>query len=154
MISHRNSGVKKPIKAKVIDWLAFINLVTGITVVIIFLLTGQYLEYTFNEEVERNFGFRMMRNSRHIYILLSGLINAAIGIYLTTSRIFIVYVMQVVATLFTVSASVLFILGFFTEVYGTFAPAPKIHGGTYLLLAGIILHFTGKIVADIKRNNC
>ena len=153
MVSDRHAGEMKLIKAKVIDRLAFINLVTGIAVVIIFLLTGQYLEYTFNEEVERNFGFRMMRNSRHIYILLSGLINAAIGIYLTTSRIFIVFVLQVVATLFTVSASVLFILGFFTEVYGTFAPTPKIHWGTYLLLAGIFLHFIGKIIADNKRNN-
>lgn len=53
----------------------------GIAIVIVFLLTGQYMEYVNNRTLPD--GPRLLYRSRHIYLLFSGLINLSIGAYLT-----------------------------------------------------------------------
>ena len=56
-----------------------LHLIIGITVIVIFILTGQYLEYVHNRILPD--GTRMLYRSRHIYLLLSGLLNLILGIY-------------------------------------------------------------------------
>ena len=51
----------------------------GLAVVVVFLLTGQYMEYVHNRDLPD--GPRMLYRSRHIYLLLAGLINVSLGIY-------------------------------------------------------------------------
>jgi hypothetical protein len=53
------------------------------SVVVVFLLTGQYMEFHNPKMPELDDGTRMMFRSRHIYILLTGLINVGIGAYFT-----------------------------------------------------------------------
>ena len=60
------------------------HLIIGLTVIVIFLLTGQYMEYVHNRLLPD--GTRMLYRSRHIYLLLAGLLNLAIGIYLTARQ--------------------------------------------------------------------
>lgn len=60
-----------------------LHTVVGILVVVIFLLTGQYLEYYYPEMRDGGVGegTRMMLRSRHIYVLLVGLLNISLGAY-------------------------------------------------------------------------
>lgn len=44
-----------------------------------FLLTGQYMDYLDVRSGALGEGARMMFRSRHIYLLLSGLVNLAVG---------------------------------------------------------------------------
>jgi hypothetical protein len=55
------------------------HLIFGLAVVIVFLLTGQYMEYVHNRQLPD--GTRVLYRSRHIYLLLAGLINLVIGTY-------------------------------------------------------------------------
>jgi hypothetical protein len=56
------------------------HLIFGLVVVIVFILTGQYMEYVHNRLLPD--GARMLYRSRHIYILLAGLLNLVLGTYL------------------------------------------------------------------------
>jgi peptidoglycan/LPS O-acetylase OafA/YrhL len=53
----------------------------GALVILAFLLTGQVME--FHQVREMDEGARMMFRSRHIFILLAGLLNLGIGVYFT-----------------------------------------------------------------------
>lgn len=57
--------------------------IVGIILVVIFLLTGQYMEFRYGEWVGVDDATRMMYRSRHIYIVLAGLINIAMGLHFT-----------------------------------------------------------------------
>src|SRR3712207_2767076 len=59
-----------------------LHTIVGVLVVFIFLLTGQYLEYYYPEMEGVGEGMRMMLRSRHIYVLLVGLLNVSLGAYL------------------------------------------------------------------------
>ncbi len=56
-----------------------LHLILGFIVVVVFLLTGQYMEYVRNPTLPD--GERVLYRSRHIYILLAGLLNLGIGLY-------------------------------------------------------------------------
>ncbi|PYS73641.1 MAG: hypothetical protein DMF69_04235 [Acidobacteria bacterium] len=57
------------------------HLIFGLLLVIAFLLTGQYMDRFLQHLQSMPDGPRMLYRSRHIYILLSGLINLGIGAY-------------------------------------------------------------------------
>ena len=56
-----------------------IHFVFGLVLVLVFLLTGQYMEYVHNRTLPD--GVRVLYRSRHIYLLLNALINIALGLY-------------------------------------------------------------------------
>lgn len=62
------------------------HLIFGFTVVLIFLLTGQCMDKFLHHLVGMSDGPRMLYRSRHIYILMAGLLNVGIGTYLTYER--------------------------------------------------------------------
>jgi len=55
--------------------------IVGIAVVVVFLLTGQYMDFYYPDKTAISEGMRMMLRSRHIYILLGGLVNISLGAY-------------------------------------------------------------------------
>src|SRR5918997_351406 len=58
-----------------------LHLVVGVATLVAFLLTGQYMDYL---EVRTNAlgeTARVMFRSRHIYLLLAGLVNVGLGAY-------------------------------------------------------------------------
>ena len=55
-----------------------IHLVFGLVLVLVFLLTGQYMEYVHNRTLPD--GIRILYRSRHIYLLLNALINITLGL--------------------------------------------------------------------------
>lgn len=60
--------------------------ITGILVIVIFLLSGQYMDFYYPHMEAVDDGLRMMLRSRHIYILLAGLVNLGIGVYFIQQR--------------------------------------------------------------------
>ena len=61
-----------------------LHLILGVLVVVGFLLTGQYMDWQEPKVRElTDEGARMMFRSRHIYLLLSGLVNLGVGAYFT-----------------------------------------------------------------------
>ena len=64
-----------------------LHLIFGVLVVLVFLLTGQYMDFQDPKVRElTDEGTRMMFRSRHIYLLLAGLINLGVGVYFTYHR--------------------------------------------------------------------
>ena len=58
------------------------HLILGLVVVVVFLLTGQFMEYMHNRLLPD--GMRMLYRSRHIYFLLAGILNLSLGLYMTS----------------------------------------------------------------------
>jgi hypothetical protein len=90
-----------------------LHLIIGLTVVVIFLLTGQYMEYVHNRLLPD--GTRMLYRSRHIYLLLSGLLNLILGIYFVQQPRGWRRTVQIIGTILIVLSPGLLLAGFFYE---------------------------------------
>jgi len=122
-----------------------LHLILGVLVVVGFLLTGQYMD--FQEPRVRELtdeGTRMMFRSRHIYLLLAGLVNLGVGAYFTYHGARWRKTLQVVGSALIVLAPLLMTAAFFYE--------PKLKGlqrtftqpAIVALFAGVFLHlFSG-----------
>ena len=121
------------------------HLIFGLLLVIAFLLTGQYMDRFHQHLQSMPDGPRMLYRSRHIYILLSGLIHLGIGAYfryrVRPSR----RTLQLLGSLFITAASVLFVFAFFREPGLTGLEAPLASKGIYLIAFGVVLHVLSAI---------
>jgi len=113
----------------------------GIILIIVFLLTGQYMEYVHNRVLPD--GVRTLYRSRHIYILFSGLINISLGIYF-------VYLpkgwrrsLQLIGSVLIAIAPVLLLAGFFYEPPRGLEQTKIARYGIYATAAGMLLHLIG-----------
>lgn len=60
-----------------------LHLLVGLATVIMFLLTGQYLDIRYDHLRGMDDATRLLFRSTHIYLLFSGLLNLALGLYMT-----------------------------------------------------------------------
>jgi len=90
-----------------------LHLIIGITVIVIFILTGQYMEYVHNRILPD--GTRMLYRSRHIYLLLSGLLNLILGIYVVPQSHGWRRSIQIVGTILILLSPALLLAGFFSD---------------------------------------
>ncbi len=105
-----------------------------------FLLTGQYMDKYFNHLVGMPDGPRLLYRTRHIFILLAGLLNLGIGAYITSPSERRQRVVQWIGSLLIVAASFLFLIAFFYEPNLANLRTPLSHWGTYLIATGVLLH--------------
>lgn len=89
--------------------------IIGVIVVVIFLLTGQYLKLYYPHMDEVGDGMRMLLRSRHIYILLAGLLNIGIGAYFSYRKERWRRVVQLTGSSFVLIAPFLLLVAFFYE---------------------------------------
>ena len=92
-----------------------LHLVAGVATLIAFLLTGQYMDYL---EVRTNAlgeTARVMFRSRHIYLLLAGLVNVGVGAYFGYRARGWRRGLQLLGSVMVVAAPVLMIVAFFAE---------------------------------------
>ena len=114
------------------------HLIFGALVVAAFLLTGQYMDKYHGHLSGMPDGPRMLYRTRHIFILLAGLLNLVAYAYVTGrprgSGI------QLLGSGLVAAASVLFIAAFFYEpgLGGLYTPLS--HWGTYAMAGGVALH--------------
>ncbi|HEX8138423.1 MAG TPA: hypothetical protein VF544_12600 [Pyrinomonadaceae bacterium] len=117
-----------------------LHLILGISVVIVFLLTGQYMDFYLNHMIGVPDGLRMLYRTRHIFILLAGLLNLALAAYFTSRAEPWRKVVQYLGSALIIIASALFIAAFFYEPRLADLYTPLSHWGTYTILAGTVCH--------------
>ena len=110
-----------------------------------FLLTGQYMDKYLNHLDGMSDGPRLLYRTRHIFILLAGLINLGIGAYFTYRSETWRRVLQLIGSLLIVAASFLYLLAFFYEPNLTDLHTPLSHWGTYAIAAGVLLHVISSV---------
>ena len=115
--------------------------------VVAFLLTGQYMDKFYNHMVGVPDAQRLLYRTRHIFILLAGLLNLGIGAY------FIYRIetwrrrAQLLGSLLIFAASFLFLIAFFYEPGLSDLHTPLSHWGTYTIAAGAVLH----VISDMHQ---
>ena len=122
-----------------------VHLIFGICVVVAFLLTGQYMDKHFNHMVGVPDAPRLLYRTRHIFILLSGLLNLVLGVYLTYRLEVWRRTMQLLGSLLIFVASFLFIIAFFYEPNLSNLRTPLTHWGMYAIAAGAISHVVSSL---------
>ena len=108
----------------------------GLIVVIVFLLTGQYMDKYLHHLRGMPDGPRMLFRTRHIFILLAGLLHIGIGAYFTFQKPQTRRLMQTLGSGLIVVATVLFVVAFFYEPKLADLRTPLSHWGMYSIFAG------------------
>ena len=122
------------------------HLIFGLIVLVVFLLTGQYMD-RFHEHLRYTpDGPRMLYRTRHIFILLSGLLHLGIGSYFSYRAETWRRALQIFGSVLITIAPVLFTIGFFYEpnLQGLYAPFSK--RGIIIIAVGALLH----VVSGVK----
>jgi hypothetical protein len=117
-----------------------IHLIFGVAVVIVFLLTGQYMDKHFHHLMGMSDAPRLLYRTRHIFILFSGLLNLGIGAYFSHRTEVWQRAMQLLGSLLIFAASILFVIAFFHEASRGDLRTPLSHYGAYAIAAGAVLH--------------
>ncbi|HEX8293185.1 MAG TPA: hypothetical protein VF570_15600 [Pyrinomonadaceae bacterium] len=127
-----------------------LHLVVGAATLLAFLLTGQYMDYL---EVRTNAlgeTARAMFRSRHIYLLLAGLVNLGLGAYFGCRGRGWRRVLQTLGSALVVLAPALMVAAFFSEPG---APGLRRHftqPAVIILTAGTLLHALSGVGAGVK----
>ena len=127
------------------------HLYIGIVIVIIFLLTGQYMHHNFNHLKEMELMNRALFRAGHLYILLFGLINASLGAHLRLSPIKWIKTTQQIGSLIIFTASFLVIYAFFDELPSQNIERTLTRYSLYLILLGVSIHGLISLI-KIKKN--
>lgn len=122
-----------------------LHLIFGILTVIFFVLTGQYMQRYLGRLEGMEIGMRLLYRTRHIFILMSGLLNIGIGAYYVPrvggwQRWF-----QRIGSTLLVAATGFFTAGFFIEPPIRDFHTPWSHWGAYSVLAGTLFHLFAAI---------
>ena len=117
-----------------------VHLVFGLLVFVAFLLTGQYMDKFHNHLEGMPDGVRMLYRTRHIFILLAGMVNLGLAAYLDTYADPLRRGLQLTGSALIIIASVLFIVAFFREPQMADLRTPLSHWGTYTILTGTAAH--------------
>jgi choline-glycine betaine transporter len=123
--------------------------VFGLVVVIVFLLTGQYMDKYLHHLKGMPDGPRMLFRTRHIFILLAGLVHVAIGAYFTSQNTQTRRLMQMLGSVLIVIATVLFVVAFFYEPKLADLKTPLSHWGMYTIFAGTLLHLLSGVEVEL-----
>jgi hypothetical protein len=142
---------------RLLQWLCFIgslwrrgtemkllHLILGILLVVIFLLTGQYMNIYLHHMAGVPDGLRMLYRTRHIFILLDGLLNLGLAAYLFRRTEAWQTAMQWFGSVLIIIASLLLVAAFFYDSTRGDLQAPLTHWGVYAIALGTLGHlFSG-----------
>ena len=120
------------------------HLVFGLVVVVVFLLTGQYMDRFHHHLMYMADGPRMLYRTRHIFILMSGLVHLGIGSYFSCRPTRVRRALQITGSILITVATVLFTIAFFYEPHLEGLSTPLSLAGTIAISVGTLLHvFSG-----------
>jgi uncharacterized membrane protein SirB2 len=123
--------------------LNLLHKIVGVTTVLIFVGTGVLMRLHFSVVYEANHLVRMMFRSIHIYILLAGLLNIAIGTYMRLSTEKRKRIAQVFGSICLLAAPAVLIAAFFYEPVRETLERRITQFGVILLLVGTLSHMLG-----------
>ena len=127
-----------------------IHFYIGLLVIIIFVLTGQYMKLSFNRLIDMELISRALFRTGHLYILLFGLINISLGINFQISKEQVFKRIQQTASGLMFTATLLVIFSFFTELPRNEIERPISRYSLYFILAGVSIHGLVYLFKDIK----
>src|SRR5215471_5247780 len=135
--------------------LNLIRTIVGISTVLVFIGTGLLMRFHYVRVYESNHLVRMMFRSIHIYILMAGLLNIALGMYLSISNSARRRTMQLVGSICILASPLILIVAFFYEPVRESLDRPLTLLGILLVLIGTMLHLVTSLrsrssVGDIK----
>jgi hypothetical protein len=116
------------------------HLAIGAFVIAAFLLTGQFMDRFYNHLEGMPDGPRMLYRTRHIFILLSGLVILGVGAYIRPQTALRRRALQLCGSALITIASGLFIAAFFYEPGVEDLETPLSHWGAYAIVAGVTFH--------------
>lgn len=116
----------------------------GISMIIVFLLTGQYMHHFYNHLDGMENLPRALYRAGHLYILLFGLINLTIGTYLQL-RTHRALFLQKLGSIIIAAASILCVYSFFSELPATEIERPISRISLYLIFLGVASHYVASI---------
>jgi glucan phosphoethanolaminetransferase (alkaline phosphatase superfamily) len=121
-----------------------LHLIFGLLIVVCFLLTGKYMDVYLHHMVGVPDGLRLLYRTRHIFILLAGLVNLALAAYLVARTENWQRVVQWLGSILIITASLLFVAAFFYDSTRGDLRAPVTHWAVYAIAAGSLAHlFSG-----------
>jgi hypothetical protein len=116
------------------------HLLFGLVIVVIFLLTGQYMDHRLDHLMYLADGPRMLFRTRHIYILLAGLLNISMGSYFSYRPENWRKALRLVGSILIVAATLLFVVAFFYEPTLAGLKTPLSLLGMIAISIGTMLH--------------
>ena len=123
--------------------MSYLHLIFGIVLFIVFTVTGKFMRVDFPDKEIIPQDFRMLMRSRHIYILLSSLINLVLGVYLQIHAETWRRIVQLCGSLLLFAAGALFVWAFVYETYTTRHYSDISRYALYVSLWGTGLHLIG-----------
>ena len=117
-----------------------VHLAIGIILFVVFIGTGRLMRADFPDKGEIPQEFRMLMRSRHIYILLSGLLHLLLGAYLQMKPDRTARILQWTASSILIVSSALFVSAFFVETYSYQHFSNVSRYAIYSALAGAVIH--------------
>lgn len=124
-----------------------LHFVLGIVLVIVFLLTGQYMEYVHNRMLPD--GTRMLYRSRHIYLLLNALTNISLGLYVRFDPRGWRRSLQLIGSVLLMLAPIFLLVGFFHEPPLGAEQTKIAPYGIFATAIGVMLH----LIAALRRKD-
>lgn len=121
------------------------HLVFGLVVLIVFLLTGQYMDRYHNHLEFMADGPRLLYRTRHIFILMSGLLHLGIGTYFTSRPTTTRRALQITGSMLITVATVSFTIAFLYEPRLENLETPLSLAGTIMIAVGTLLHLFSSV---------
>lgn len=126
-----------------------IHRIYGIVVVLVFLGTGQYMLHRHPAMTEIPTQSRLLYRSAHIYLVMAGLLNLAVGTYLSPGRKWL----QLPGSILLLLSPVLIFWGFATESMRPVIDRNLTSLGVYTTFAGTLLHaLSGAFIKTAAEN--
>jgi hypothetical protein len=118
-----------------------IHLVFGLTMFIVFILSGQYMDRVHNHLDGIEIGVRLLYRTRHIFILMASLIHIGLGLYYQTRIGRWQRRTQFAGSLLLAIGALLLVVAFIDEPRNRDLSTPYTHWGMYAIVLGIALHW-------------
>lgn len=124
--------------------LALFHRIAGLATVLVFLGTGAYLAATLPEPDQSTHLMRMTYRSAHVYLLLAGLVNLGVGIYLVRAEGGWRRGLQTIGSALLLAAPVLELLAFIYEPPQASLERPLTLSAMVALLSGTLAHLPSR----------
>jgi hypothetical protein len=128
----------------ILKQLRFIHVVVGLVAVAIFLATGVAMKLMFPAVYHSNEAIRYLYRANHVYILFAGLLNLAIGAYVSPSHASFRRITQLWGSVLLLPAPFVLVWAFRVEPIHATSYRPLTLAGVVLCLAGVGLHFLAR----------
>ena len=112
----------------------------GALALVAFVLSGQYMHWGLGHLRQMPDVPRLMYRSAHIYLLLAGLLNVALGLYLEVQKPASARLTQMAGSLMLMASPVFFGWSFWAESQQPAIERHLLRMGIYLSFGGVLLH--------------